>query len=275
MTNTDPILVIGGTGTTGRRVARLLAERGRAVRVASRSAAHRFDWTDPATWDAALDGVRTAYVVPNDTEPHTPELVAAARDRGLERMVLLSARGSDDPGYYADRRNTDNGHLQGEQALAGSGLEWTVLRPTWFAQNFTEGFFSPLVEAGNLRLPTGEGACPFVDADDIAEVAVAALTGDGHQGRTYELTGPRPLTLHEVARVFTAATGRTVVHTPVTPDAFIAEQTGAGVPADLAEVLADLMGPLARGREAHLSTGVEDVLGRPPRSLEDTLSRRG
>lgn len=275
MTKTDPILVIGGTGTTGRRVARLLTEQGHAVRVASRSSAHRFDWSDPGTWAAALDGVRTAYVVPNDFDPHTPELVAAARDGGLERLVLLSARGADDPGYYADRRNTDNGHLDGEKALAGSGLEWTVLRPTWFAQNFTEGFFSPLVEAGDLRLPIGGAACPYVDTDDIAEVAVAALTRDGHQGRTYELTGPRPLTLDEVAREFTAATGREVVHTPVTPEEFIAEQTASGAPRDLAEILADLMGPVARGRESHLSTGVREALGREPRPLAETLTRRG
>lgn len=275
MTNTEPVLVIGGTGTTGRRVARLLTEQGRAVRIASRTSAHRFDWTDPATWDAALDGVRAAYVVSNDYDPRTPDLVAAAQSSGLERMVLLSARGADDPDYYADRRNIDNGHLDGEKALAGSALEWTVLRPTWFVQNFTEGFFSPLVEAGDLRLPIGAAACPFVDVDDIAAVAAAALTADGHQGRTYELTGPRPLTLDEVARALTAATGRDVVHTPVTPEAFIAEQTAAGTPRDLAEILADLMGPVARGREAHLSTGVQEALGRAPRPLEDTLSRRG
>ncbi|MGQ4271596.1 NAD(P)H-binding protein [Nocardiopsis changdeensis] len=274
MTNTDPILVIGGTGTTGRRVARLLAERGRAVRVASRSAAHRFDWTDPATWDAALKGVRTAYVVPNDADPRTPDLIDAARALGLERLVLLSARGNDDPEYYTDRPNLDNGHMQGEKALAGSGLEWTVLRPTWFAQNFTDGFFTPMVEAGDLRLPVHGAACPYVDADDIAEVAVAALTGDGHQGRTYEMSGPRPLTLGEVAEAFTAA-GTPVAHTPVTEEEFIAERVAAGIPEEVALIWADVMGPLARGREAHLSTGVEDALGRPPRSLEDTLSRRG
>ncbi|WP_306371438.1 NAD(P)H-binding protein [Nocardiopsis sp. CC223A] len=274
MTNTDPILVIGGTGTTGRRVARLLTEQGRAVRVASRTSAHRFDWSDPATWDRALDGVRTAYVVPNDADPRTPDLIDAARDSGLERMVLLSARGNDDPDYYTDRPNLDNGHMQGEKALAGSGLEWTVLRPTWFTQNFTEGFFAPLVAAGDLRLPVHDAACPYVDTDDIAEVAVAALTGDGHLGRVYEMSGPRPLTPGEVAAAFTAA-GTPLTHTPISMDEFVAAQVADGIPEEVALIWADVLGPLARGRESHLSTGVEEVLGRPPRSLEDTLSRRG
>lgn len=274
MTNNEPILVIGSTGTTGRRVARLLAERGRAVRAASRSADHRFDWDDTATWEGVLKGVRTAYVVPNDAAPRTPELIDAARDLGLERLVLLSARGNDDPDYYADRPNLDNGHMQGEKALAGSGLEWTVLRPTWFAQNFTDGLFTPLVEAGDLRLPVRDAACPYVDTDDIAEVAVAALTGDGHQGRTYEMSGPRPLTLGEVAEAFTAA-GTPVTHTPVTEEEFVAERVAAGLPEEVALIWADVLGPLARGREAHLSTGVEEALGRPPRSLAETISRRG
>ncbi|MFL1430108.1 MULTISPECIES: NAD(P)H-binding protein [unclassified Nocardiopsis] len=274
MTNNDPILVIGGTGTTGRRVARLLTEQGRAVRVASRNSPHRFDWSDPTTWDTALDGVRTAYVVPNDADPRTPGLIDAARAHGLERLVLLSARGNDDPDYYADRPNLDNGHMQGEKALADSGLEWTVVRPTWFTQNFTEGLFAPLVEAGDLRLPVRDAACPYVDTDDIAEVAVAALTGDGHQGRTYELSGPRPLTLGEVAEAFTSA-GTPVTHTPVTEEEFVAERVAAGVPEEVALIWADVLGPLARGRESHLSTGVEEVLGRPPRSLARTLSRRG
>ncbi|MDE3722247.1 NAD(P)H-binding protein [Nocardiopsis sp. N85] len=274
MTNTEPILVIGGTGTTGRRVAHLLREAGHTVRAASRTAPHRFDWTDPATWNAALDGVRTAYVVPNDADPRTPDLVAAARDRGLERLVLLSARGADVPDYYSDRPNTDNGHLRGEKALADSDLEWTVVRPTWFTQNFTEGFFAPLVTAGDLRLPVHDAACPYVDTDDIAEVAVAALTRDGHQGRTYELSGPRPLTLDEVAAAFTAA-GTPLTHTPVTVEEFVAERVADGIPEEVALIWADVLGPLARGRESHLSTGVEEVLGRPPRTLTETLTRRG
>ncbi|CAL9357373.1 NAD(P)H azoreductase [Nocardiopsis dassonvillei] len=274
MTNNDPILVIGGTGTTGRRVARLLTEQGRAVRVASRSSAHRFDWADPATWDSALEGVRAAYVVPNDADPRTPDLIAAARDRGLERLVLLSARGNDDPDYYADRPNTDNVHSQGEKALADSGLEWTVLRPTWFTQNFTEGLFAPMVQAGDLRLPLQDAACPYIDTDDIAEVAVAALTRDGHQGRTYEMSGPHPLTLDEVAEAFTEA-GTPVTRTSVTTEEFVAAQVADGVPEEVALIWADVLGPLARGRESHLSTGVQEALGRPPRSLAETLSRRG
>jgi uncharacterized protein YbjT (DUF2867 family) len=267
--STHPILVIGGTGITGRRVAARLADRGLPVATASRSGDRRFDWTDDTTWDAALDGVRRAYVVSLDgTVGLTAALVERAEARGLERVVLLSARGIDIPGHYGDDSMAAAGHLDAERAVRASGLEWTILRPGWFIQNFTEGIFrDELTETGELRIPAGDGATPYIDAGDIADVAVAALTGDGHAGRTYELSGPRPLTVAEALAEVSAATGRPARYTPVSPEEYIDGLVAAGVDPVTAKIYDEGLHPVRTGGEARVSDGVERALGRPPRDF--------
>ncbi|WP_246096072.1 NAD(P)H-binding protein [Streptomyces botrytidirepellens] len=264
-----PILVTGGTGTTGGRVVPRLRAQGEPVRVASRSGEPSFDWLDRATWDAALDGVKAVYLVPIDGELLTRPFTERAVELGVERVVLLSGRGVDVPGYSGEANIAGATHVDGEAAVRDSGIAWTILRPTWFAQNFSEGSFLDAILAGELRLPAGEGAASFVDAEDIAAVAVAALTEDGHDGQTYELSGPRALTIADAVAEISNATGRDIRYVPLSPGEFVAELTGQGWPAAEAEDYAEAVSPIRRGMDSHLSDGVRRALGRRPRDFTD------
>ena len=261
MTN---ILILGGTGKTGRRVARRLDAAGRPVRTASRTGGDvRVDLDDPATWGPALDGVTAAYLVEPGHRGRLSGFVAEAVAAGVRRLVLLSAPGADDSGHP---------HPADERAVRGSGVDWTILRPTWFAQNFSESFWRPGILAGTLALPTGDGLVPFVDAEDIAEVAVGALTDDRHRGRVYELTGPRAIGFAAAAGVIGTATGRSIRYVDVDPDVFVERQVAAGVPAEVARGLSGLLAVVRDGSGAALADGVERALGRPARSFEDYVA---
>jgi uncharacterized protein YbjT (DUF2867 family) len=266
------ILVVGGTGTTGRRVVELLRSRGAAVRVASRSGQPRFDWQERATWDAVLSGVGAVYVVPLDGELLTRPFVERAAELGVRRIVLLSGRGVDVPGYGDQSSGLGATHADGERAVRAAGAEWTILRPGWFAQNFSEGMFRESLLAGELRLPTGDGAVTFVDAADIAEVAVAALTKDGHAGQTYELSGPRALTMGEAVAAVAAATGRPMAYVPLEPEQFLAELLEQGWAREDAQAYTSSMAPVRKGLDAHVSDGVRRALGRPPRDFADAMA---
>ncbi|MFE4061971.1 NmrA family transcriptional regulator [Streptomyces sp. NPDC059096] len=250
------ILVVGGTGKTGRRVAERLTDRGLPVRIGSRAAARPFVWEDPTTWNGALEGVGSVYLTyyPDLGFPGAAEAVGAfsayAVARGADRVVLLSGRG-------------EEGARAAEDRMKESGARWTVLRASWFHQNFSESFFLDPVLAGELALPTGDAVEPFVDADDIADVAVAALTGPGHTGRTYELTGPRALGFGEVAAELSRVTGREIHYRPVPPDDYRAGLREQGLPVEFA----DLFGLILDGRNALPAHGVREVLGREPRDF--------
>ncbi|MER5711337.1 NAD(P)H-binding protein [Streptomyces sp. NPDC053253] len=267
-----PILVTGGTGTTGSRVVSRLRAQGVPVRVASRSGEPPFDWHDRTTWDSALEGVKAVYLVPLDGRLLTRPFVERAARLGVERVVLLSGRGVDVPGYSGEANLAGATHVDGESAVRDSGLSWTILRPAWFAQNFSEGVFRDAVVAGELRLPAGDGAASFTDADDIAAVAVASLTEDGHNGQTYELSGPRALTIAEAVAEISAATGRPLRYVPLSSGEFIAELVGEGWPAAEAEDYAEAVSPIRRGMDSGISDGVRRVLGRPPRDFTEYVA---
>jgi uncharacterized protein YbjT (DUF2867 family) len=255
-------LLIAGTGTTGRRVASRLDRLGRPVRVVSRRTAPRFDWNEPATWPAAVDGVDAAYVVytPDLAFPGAADavgqLTALATAAGVGRLVLLSGRGEPEA-------------QRAEGALASAadaaGASWTVVRCSWFAQNFSESFLLPFVLDGEIALPAADIPEPFVDADDVADVVAAALTEDGHARQVYELTGPAALTFGEAAALLSAASGRPVRYTPVSTDEFVAAAVGAGVPTEEAAGLAALFTKVLDGRNREPCDGVHRALGRPAR----------
>jgi uncharacterized protein YbjT (DUF2867 family) len=255
-------LVLGGTGKTGRRVAQRLTALGRPVRIGSRSGQPRFDWEDRTTWARALDRVDRVYVsyYPDLAVPGAVETVGAftqlAAETGARRQVLLSGRG--EPGAEL-----------AEQAVRDSGAELTILRSTWFSQNFSEDYLLEPVLAGEVALPAGDTPEPFVDADDIAEVAVAALTEDGHVGQLYELTGPRLLTFAQAVDVIAKATGRRIRYLPVEIDEYAAAATQQGVPAEVVELLAYLFSQVLDGRNARVADGVRLALGREPRDFTD------
>jgi len=259
-----PTLVIAATGKTGRRVADLLERSGRPVRRGSRSAEIPFDWDDPTTWGPALEGVEAAYVVysPDLAVPEAPAAIEAftalAREKGVRRLVLLSGRGEEE----AQRC---------EGIVQRSGLEWTVVRASWFAQNFDEGAFLPMVLGGQIALPAGDVGEPFIDIDDIADVAFAALTDETgrHAGQVYEVTGPRLMTFADAAREIAEAAGREVEFTRVPREAFLEELKGAGLPGDAVGLLDYLFTTVLDGRNEHVADGVERALGRPARDFRD------
>ncbi|HEX2104871.1 MAG TPA: NAD(P)H-binding protein [Solirubrobacteraceae bacterium] len=255
-------LVAGGTGKTGRRVAARLKARGVPVRIGSRSAEPPFDWEDRSTWGPALHGASAAYIayypdlaVPGSTEA-IAELASIALAGGTRRLVLLSGRGEEEA-------------RRAERALADSGAEWTVVRCSWFMQNFSEEFLLDQILAGEVALPAGDVPAPFVDAEDIADVAVAALTEDGYAGRVYELTGPSALTHAEAIAEIARATGRDVRYVPISLDAFVAGATADGVPAEVVSLLAYLYEEVLVERNAGVADGVGQALGREPRAFAD------
>lgn len=259
-------LVLGGTGKTGRRVTQRLRRKGIPHRIASRSATPAFDWNDRDTWPVALDGVIAAYITyaPDLAIPGATEAIRAfvemAVDRGVRRLVLLSGRGEEE----AQRC---------EQIVQDAGVEWTVVRASWFNQNFSEGEFLNMVLDGAITLPTVDIPEPFVDADDIADVAVAALTEDGHVGEVYELTGPRLLTFAEVAREISRAAGREVRFVPIPREAFAAGIASSGAPREIAWLLDYLFSTVLDGRNAYLSDGVQRALGRAPTDFAEYARR--
>ncbi|WP_433174979.1 NmrA family transcriptional regulator [Actinoallomurus sp. CA-150999] len=262
----ETILVLGGTGKTGRRVAERLKARGLPVRVGSRSGSPPFDWTDPGTWEPALDGAAAAYLSyqPDLAVPGAVDairgLTETALAGGTRRLVLLSGRGEEEAQAC-------------EKVLADAGAEWTVLRCAWFAQNFSEGELTDPVREGEVVLPADDVGEPFVDVDDIADVAVAALTEDGHTGQIYELTGPRLLTFADAVTEIAKATGRDISYLSVAPDAFAAGLRAQGVPAEVVDLLTYLFTTLFDGRNAHLGDGVQRALGRPPADFRDFARR--
>jgi len=257
-----PILVIGSTGKTGRRVLERLEAQGVPTRAGSRGSVIPFDWHDPATWGPAVAGVRAAYVtfVPDLAVPGAPEAIQRftdlAREAGVERIVLLSGRGESEA-----RRS--------EQIVAESGLEWAVVRASWFAQNFSEGFLYDLVMAGTVALPVGDVREPFVDVDDIADVAVASLLAEPSPNRVYEVTGPRLMGFAEAVREVASAIGREVTFVPIPHPAFLDGAAASGVPADYVALLDYLFTEVLDGRNESLATGVQEALGREPRDFRE------
>lgn len=257
-----PILIIGGAGKTGSRVNARLREHGIATRPVSRSTAVPFDWTRPETWSAALDGVSKAYVTfqpdiaVEGSAQTIGQLSRLAREKGVEHLVLLSGRG--EPGAQA-----------AETALRQSEVTWTIVRASWFNQNFSEGYLVDGVLAGEIALPVGAVPEPFVDADDIADVAVAALTDERHANRLYEVTGPRALTFAQAIAEISSASGRPIRYTEISPQDFAAGMREAGVPEDYIALLDELFTVVFDGRNTQVTNGVEQALGRPPRDFSD------
>lgn len=256
------VVVTGASGRTGGRVAQAAEAAGLTVRAASR--AQGFDYEAPSTWADVLRGADAAYVVyPSDIgAPGAAEavgaLAGAAVGLGVRRLVLLSSRGQ-------DRARA------AEEALRASGADWTVVRASWFAQNFSEG---PLVEelrlSGELVFPAGEVREPFVDVRDIGEVVVAALTaGDRYVGQTITVSGPRLLTFGEAVAEIGEAAGRALTYRAVSPRQYGDTLAGFGVPPEEVEALVEAFTQLLDGRNAHLSDGVRQVLGREPRDFRE------
>jgi uncharacterized protein YbjT (DUF2867 family) len=255
-------LVLGGTGKTGRRIVDRLTARGAPVRVGSRSGEPPFDWEDPSTWAPVMRGVTAAYIsfYPDIAVPGAPEKVRdvarLAVEHGVGRLVLLSGRGEDE----AERA---------ERLVREIAPSATIVRSTWFSQNFSESFFLDGVLSGVVAAPVGDVREPFVDAEDIADVAVAALTDPVHAGQLYELTGPRLLSFGDAVREIADATGRDVRFERVSIEEYTAALRELQVPDDVISLLTYLFTNVLDGRNERLTDGVQRALGRPPRDFRD------
>lgn len=257
------ILVTAGTGKVGRRVAEELAAKGIQVRIGSRSADIPFDWEDRDTWPAVLDGVSAAFLMytPDIGDPRAGETIRSFSElavaAGVRRLVLLSARG-------------ETQAEPAETAVRESGAEWTVLQAAWFNQNFDEGVFTDMIHGGALAFPAGQVLEPFVDAADLADVAVLALTEDGHAGQTYDLTGPRLLSFGDATQTIAEAIGRDIAYIPVTGEEFgAALKAEFGMPDPEVAGMLDIFATLLDGRNAHVTDTVRRLLGRDPIDFAD------
>jgi len=257
---TKPILIIGGRGKTGSRVADRLAARGLPVRLASRSTG--FDWTERGTWAAALEGAASAYITyyPDIAIKGAAEAIGAiaelALSLGVKRLVLLSGRGEPEA-------------QRAEQQLIATSADWTVVRASWFNQNFDEGQFLEMVLGGEVALPVDTVREPFVDCDDIADVVTAALTDDRHIGQIYEVTGPRLLTFAEVVAEINQASGSGVTFRTMPAHEFLQSLASSEVPEEIAGLLEELFSEVLDGRNESLADGVQRALGRRPKDVTD------
>ena len=259
-------LVLGGTGKTGSRVAQRLKTRGVPTRIASRSGTTSFDWNDQSTWKAALQGVTAVYIsyapdlaIPGATQA-IHDFVGKAVKQGVQRLVLLSGRGEKEAQLC-------------ERVVQEAGIEWTVVRASWFNQNFSEGEFLGMVLDGAITLPAADIPERFVDVDDIADVAVAALTEDGHNGEIYEVTGPRMLTFKEVAKEISLAAGREIQFVQIPKEAFAGAIAESGAPQEIAWLLNYLFDSVLDGRNAYVCDGVQRALGREPTDFAEYAHR--
>lgn len=259
-------LVLGGTGKTGRRVVERLEALDVPVRMGSRSASPAFDWEDETTWGPVLHGVEKVYLsyYPDLAAPGAVQAVTAftakAAQAGVRHVVLLSGRGEDEA-------------QECERIVQESGPAWTVVRSSWFAQNFSEDYLLDPVRSGEVALPAGDVPEPFVDADDIADVAVAALTRDGHAGQVYEVTGPRALTFAEAVAEIGRAAGRDIAFVPVGADEYADVLKEHGLPGELIEFLTYLFTTVLDGRNTRPTDGVRRALGREPADFAEYARR--
>ena len=251
----SPILIIGKNAKTGLRVDQRLQALGYTTRAVSRSTSPAFDWEDPDTWQAALEGIESAYVtfypdlaIPT-AEQTIRDFVSVAKTSGLRHVVLLSGRG-------------EAGAERAEAVLEASGLDWNIVRANWFMQNFSEGFMIEGVLSGELMLPASDIVEPFVDVDDIADVAVAALTRPELHNRLFEVSGPRALTFGQCAAEISQAVGYSVNYTRVPIEDFIQVLRDQGAADEVLWLMRELFTVVFDGRNSKPTSGVEDALGR-------------
>ena len=256
------ILVTGGKGKTGRKVSERLTKLGMSVKIGSRSETPAIDWEDSKTWAAALEGMDMAYIT------YQPDLaVPGARDAiekfsslavnlGVQKMVLLSGKGEKEAELC-------------EQIVINSGADWTIVRASWFNQNFSEGFLLDPILAGHLAVPRAEALIPFVDTDDIADVVVESLINDKHSGQIYELTGPRLLTFEQVVNEISEATERNIKFDSITLDEYSKMLKEFEVPEDYIWLINYLFTEVLVESNSIVTNDVEKVLGRKAKDFTE------
>ena len=252
------ILVLGGKGKTGRRIAERLTKLGHNVRIGSRSESPAFDWHQPAGWPAVLEGIEKMYITyqPDLAVPGAKEAIEAltkvAKQQGVQQLVILSGKGEVEAQHC-------------EQIVLNCGIEATVVRASWFNQNFSESFFLEPIQQGVVALPNAHSPAPYVDANDIADVVVEILLNKGHNGKIYELTGPRLLTFEDVIAEIAKASGRELQFIPITLPEYVQAMQEMQLPEDVIWLIEYLFTHVLDNPDNQMVTNdVAKVLGRPP-----------
>ena len=259
-TNSPMILILGANGKTGKRVVNRLTELGIKTRKASRSTPIPFEWNDEGTWSKVLEGMESVYLTyqPDLAVPGAVATIKAftqkAIETGIKKIVLLSGRG--------EKEAQDC-----EQIVMNSGVNWSIVRCSWFSQNFSESFFLEPILAGHIALPRAEALEPYTDADDIADVVVETLIDPQHYGKLYELTGPRLLSFEQVVNEIATATGRELHFQPISMNAYKAQMKELHIPNDYIWLVEYLFTEVLDGRNSSITNDIELVLGRKPKDF--------
>lgn len=255
MKNTT-ILVLGSNGKTGRRVVeRLEKVENIEIRLGSRNEKIPFDWEKPETWQAVLHDVDSVYITfqPDLAVPSAVDTIenftSLATKSGVQKIVLLSGRGEKEAQLC-------------EEIVKTNAKNWTIVRASWFNQNFSESFFLDPILAGFVALPRAEALEPFTDADDIAEVVTTVLLDNKHNGQTYELTGPRLLTFEQAVNEIASATGRNITFQKLSLAEYIGMLREYQVPEDYIWLVNYLFEQVLDGRNSSVTSDIEKVLGR-------------
>lgn len=261
------ILIIGGTGKTGSRVAKNLSNSGYDVRIAGRKTDPAFDWENPETYDGVLKGMDRAYIVyyPDLAVPGARDAIRTLTDKalkaGLDKVVLLSGKGEKEAEAC-------------EQIVAESGLNWTIVRASWFNQNFSEGAFLDFILNGTVALPMPDAEIPFVDADDIAEVASKVLLDDSYNGETVTVTGPRKMTYKEAVEIIAAEIGNEIHYQSISIEEFKDGMKEAGLPDSIIWLFCYLFEEVLGNPDNQVvSNDVQKVLGREAKDFKDYVAK--
>lgn len=257
-----PVLVIGGTGKTGRRIVKRLRDHHIPVRVGSRKENPSFNWEDRTTWESALQGTKSAYIsyypdlAVENAAKDIADFSAIAKINGVNRLVLLSGRG-------------EEGAQNAENMLINSGVDWTIIRCSWFCQNFSEGFLLDQINQREIFLPIGDVKEPFIDVEDIADVAFAALTEEGHEGKLYEMTGSSAISFEEATNKIAGAIGINIKYNHISVAKFEEMLKKDQTPQVYIDFLIGLFTQVFDGRNTNLEVGVQEALSQIPRSFDD------
>ena len=262
----ETIAVVGATGKTGLRVLEQLDRLGYTTRGLSRSSETIFDWADRSTWSLALKGVNSVYVTyyPDLAVPQAEDdmraFVEIAKAEDVKHIVLLSGRGED-------------GAQRAEDVIKKSAIEWNIVRASWFMQNFSESFMLDGLKAGMLVLPEPKANEPFIDVDDIADVAVAALTRPELRNQLFEVTGPEILSFDDCVSCIADISQREIGFQTAPVDAYLAAAKEDGLPDDIAWLINELFVNVLDGRNEWTTNTIEEVLGRPARSFKEYVNK--
>lgn len=251
----NKVLVIGATGKTGRRVKERLEKLNLDIRSGSRQADIPFDWEDSTTWAKALEDVSKVYITfqPDLAIPTAREsmrhLTLEARKAGVQKLVLLSGRGEKEAELC-------------EQEVIQSGIAYSIVRASWFMQNFSESFFAEGILGGELVVPEVKALEPFIDVNDIADVVVECLLNERHNNNTYSITGPELLSFKQCSWIISEHVGREINFKEVPLSHYISAMQQQGYPQEVTWLIDYLFREVLDGRNESLTTDLEEILGR-------------